>query len=303
MQIDKTPLHLLRALPQTPQPLLHRHNLQGTPTSIQASELVKNIRSDLLPLPKFEASTLPFGKYHSDHIISVDYDIKTGWGKPTLGPYQPLSLDPFSSCLHYGIQCFEGLKAYRNEKGEVRIFRPEANAARLKRSSVRLTLPDFDGNELVNLIEEIVRAEERWIPPFTEFSLYVRPLHIANDEALGVKRPDKSKLLIMTGPVGPYYPTGFKPISLSCATETIRSAPKGTGSYKLGGYTFHDLETTLPPCKLPQELPAKATSRLSGFWATRSSKSELPTSSSSSKTNQATSKSPLPNSKTSSSRE
>ena len=54
--------------------------------------------------------------------------------------------------LHYGIQSFEGLKAYKNEKGEVRLFRPWCNALRLKRSSTRLTLPDFDGNELVNVI-------------------------------------------------------------------------------------------------------------------------------------------------------
>jgi len=52
---------------------------------------------------------------------------------------------------------------------------------------------------------------------------------------LGVKKPDQSKLLIIGGPVGPYYPTGFKPISLYCAVESIRSAPKGTGSYKIGG--------------------------------------------------------------------
>jgi branched-chain amino acid aminotransferase len=68
-------------------------------------------------------------------------------------------MSPFSSCLHYGIQCFEGLKAYRNASGSIRLFRPEANAMRLKRSSVRLTLPDFDGNELVKLISELVRTE------------------------------------------------------------------------------------------------------------------------------------------------
>jgi len=75
--------------------------------------------------------------------------------------------------------------------------------------------------------------------------LYVRPLHIGVDTALGVKNPDKAKMLIMSGPVGPYYPTGFKPISLSCATDTIRSAHKGTGAFKLGGYFFDYEVTTL----------------------------------------------------------
>lgn len=168
-------------------------------------------------------------------MIEVDFDIKKGWSTPHLIPFGDIQLHPFSSSLHYGIQCFEGMKAYRNEKGELRLFRPWCNAQRLKRSSARLTLPDFDGKELVNLIAEMVKIEERWIPATSEFSLYIRPLHFATDNALGVHSPNTSKLLIMAVPVGPYYPTGFKPISLYCATETIRSAPKGTGAYKIGG--------------------------------------------------------------------
>lgn len=134
------------------------------------------------------------------------------------------------------MQCFEGLKAYRNEKGEIRLFRPDCNALRLKRSSARMTLPDFDGEELIKCISELVKVEARWIPPISEYSLYLRPLHISMDDTLGVKQPSKSQLFLLAGPVGPYYPTGFSPISLSCATETIRSAVKGTGAYKIGGY-------------------------------------------------------------------
>lgn len=76
-------------------------------------------------------------------MISVDYNEK-GWQVPKLIPFEDLQIHPFSSSLHYGIQCFEGLKAYKNSQGEVRIFRPWSNALRLKRSSSRLTLPDFD---------------------------------------------------------------------------------------------------------------------------------------------------------------
>lgn len=45
-------------------------------------------------------------------------------------------------------------------------------------------------------------------------------------------------LVLMGSPVGPYYPTGFKPISLSCSLNSIRSAPGGTGFYKVGGYYY-----------------------------------------------------------------
>lgn len=54
-------------------------------------------------------------------------------------------LHPFNSTLHYAVQCYEGLKAYRNEKGEVRLFRPECNMMRFKNSSNKIALPDFDG--------------------------------------------------------------------------------------------------------------------------------------------------------------
>ena len=129
--------------------------------------MVKNLRKQVSELPEFTAEKLPFGKHNSDHMISVDWERTGGWGTPSLIPFEDLQLHPFSSALHYGIQCFEGMKAYRNEKGEVRLFRPWCNALRLKRSSLRLTLPDFDGEELIKLVDELLKVETRWIPPTT----------------------------------------------------------------------------------------------------------------------------------------
>jgi branched-chain amino acid aminotransferase len=127
------------------------------------------------------------------------------------------------------------MKAYKNSQGQIRLFRPECNALRFKRSSTRISLPDFDGNEFVKCLAEYVKVESRWIPSISEFSLYLRPFHISMENSLGVKNPGKSKLLILGCPVGPYYPTGFLPISLACGVGTIRSAPGGTGMYKVGG--------------------------------------------------------------------
>ena len=98
-----------------------------------------------MPLPDSPFTKLPFGKHHSDHMITIDYHKDRGWDKPTLGPFQNLIMHPFSSSLHYSVQCYEGLKGYKNDKGEIRIFRPECNALRFKRTSLRITLPDFDG--------------------------------------------------------------------------------------------------------------------------------------------------------------
>ncbi len=68
----------------------------------------------------------------------------------------------------------------------------------------------------------------------------------------------------MTGPVGSYYSTGFKPISLSCATDTIRSAPKGTGSYKIGGYFIYYKEIIVQLSWLRIKLRKRAISKYYG---------------------------------------
>jgi branched-chain amino acid aminotransferase len=136
------------------------------------------------------------------------------------------------------------MKAYKDSEGKIRLFRPECNAQRFKKSSERIALPDFDGNEMIKCIEEYVRLESRWIPSIREFSLYLRPLHMAMENSLGVKHPNKSLMMIMASPAGPYYPTGFKPISLSCGVGTIRSAPGGMGMFKVGGNYGPTLGTT-----------------------------------------------------------
>lgn len=72
---------------------------------------------------------------------------------------KPIPIHPFNSTLHYGVQCFEGMKAYKDDNGKIRLFRPECNMLRLKRSSKRIALPDFDGNDLLKCIEKFVLLE------------------------------------------------------------------------------------------------------------------------------------------------
>ena len=80
-----------------------------------------------------------------------------------------------------------------------------------------------------------MKVEERWIPTFSGSSLYLRPFHFSMENSLGIKSPSKSRLMLVASPVGPYYPTGFNPISVSCDLHHIRAAPGGTGGYKVGG--------------------------------------------------------------------
>lgn len=99
--------------------------------------------------------------------MTVEWDMKSGWGKPEIKPMAPLRIHPFNSTLHYGVECFEGMKAYKDSKGKIRLFRPECNMYRFLSSSRRISLPDFDGNEFLKCLEEYVRVEERWMPAKT----------------------------------------------------------------------------------------------------------------------------------------
>ena len=52
---------------------------------------------------------------------------------------------------------------------------------------------------------------------------------------LGVSPCNEALLFIITGPVGPYYPTGFKPVSLLADPKYVRAWEGGSGAYKIGG--------------------------------------------------------------------
>ncbi|EAS05142.1 branched-chain-amino-acid aminotransferase (macronuclear) [Tetrahymena thermophila SB210] len=195
-------------------------------------ELTKNP----IPMPEFDAEKLRFGAHGTDHMLSVDFDSKKGgWGKPYIHPFRNLEMHPFNSAIHYAMQCFEGAKAFKGTDGKIRMFRVRNNMYRLKNSCKSLALPDFDGEELYKCIEEYVKIDEKWIPPIRGFSLYIRPTVIAWEDKLGVRPADKAKLFVVFSPVGPYYPSGFKPIKLFTETKRIRAAPGGTGNMKVGG--------------------------------------------------------------------
>lgn len=97
-------------------------------------------------------NNLPFGQENTDNMVSI-VSREGVWGKPEIKPFQELKIHPFNSSLHYAVQCYEGQKAYKNEKGEIRMFRPECNMYRFKQSSKKIALPDFDGEELLKIIE------------------------------------------------------------------------------------------------------------------------------------------------------
>lgn len=177
-------------------------------------------------------------------MLTVEWTAENGWGTPEIKPYGTLNLDPASVVFHYGFECFEGLKAYRDDKNKIRIFRPDRNMARMNSSAERICLPNFDSESMIKLISEFVKLEKELIPQKKGFSLYLRPTLIGTDPALGVSTPAKALFYLIASPVGPYYPTGFKAVRLEATDYAVRAWPGGVGNKKLGA--------NYAPCIKPQ---------------------------------------------------
>ncbi len=168
---------------------------------------------------------------------NVRYEFKDGkWSDMQVTSDEYIQMHMSASCLHYGLELFEGLKAFRGADGKVRLFRVKDNAARLQSSAERLCLPVPTIDMIVNACIEVVKRNERFIPPYgTGASLYLRPVMFGTTAGLGVKPANDALLIVYASPVGAYFKEGIKPIKVALDREQDRAAPRGTGDVKVGG--------------------------------------------------------------------
>uniref|UniRef100_A0A8D0DKR2 Branched-chain-amino-acid aminotransferase n=1 Tax=Salvator merianae TaxID=96440 RepID=A0A8D0DKR2_SALMN len=203
-------------------------------TTFKASDL--QIELNKHPKPKPDPGNLIFGKYFTDHMLTVEWSREKGWGKPHIKPFQNLSLHPASSALHYSVEVFEGMKAFRGPDKRIWLFRPMLNMERMIRSSQRFCLPAFNKSELLECIRQLIRIDQDWVPHSDAASLYIRPIFIGTEPSLGVARSSRALLFVILGPVGPYFATGsFNPISLLADPRFVRAWIGGVGESKAGG--------------------------------------------------------------------
>ncbi|OQA47351.1 MAG: Branched-chain-amino-acid transaminase 1 [Chloroflexi bacterium ADurb.Bin325] len=176
-----------------------------------------------------------FGKTFSNRMFSQRYTPALGWHDAVIGPYRPFSMDPAAAVLHYAQEIFEGLKAYRRPDGHINLFRAWDNALRFNRSAERMAMAQVDPEDHFEAIAELVRLEHEWVPAEDGASLYIRPTLIAADVGLGVHASHDYIHYIITGPVGPYFATGFNPVAVYVSREHVRAVRGGTGAVKTGG--------------------------------------------------------------------
>lgn len=188
-----------------------------------------------MEMPNLEWEKLPFGYVKADYNVRCTY--KDGkWGEIEVSDSEYVPLHIAASCLHYGQESFEGLKAFRGPDGKVRVFRMEENAKRFIRSAEGIAMQPMPVELFKEMVRKVVKLNERFIPPYESgASLYIRPFEIGISPKIGVSPAAEYMVIMLVTPVGPYFKTGFKPSKVCLSREYDRVAPKGTGSIKIGG--------------------------------------------------------------------
>ncbi|MCU0692757.1 MAG: branched-chain amino acid aminotransferase, partial [Polyangiaceae bacterium] len=181
------------------------------------------------------AAPLIFGKAFADLMAVAKHTRDLGWHDVAIVPFGPLSLSPAAKVLHYGLEVFEGHKVYRWEDGDVAMFRPDRNAQRLNDSARRMRMPEVPVDLQLAAEDALVDLVRHWVPAGVGCSLYLRPMLIATEGALGVLPASEHLYAVFASPAGPYFPRGFEPISVVAELEQPRAVQGGIGAAKTGG--------------------------------------------------------------------
>jgi len=177
--------------------------------------------------------SLGFGYLKTDKRFVSNF--KDGaWDEGVLSDDNTVVLNECAGVLQYAQTCFEGLKAYTTEKGNIVVFRPDLNAERMAASARRLEMPVYPEDKFVEAVVKTVEANEDFVPPYgSGATLYLRPYMFGTNAVIGVKPADEYQFRILATPVGPYFKGGVKPLTIR-VSDFDRAAPNGTGHVKAG---------------------------------------------------------------------
>jgi branched-chain amino acid aminotransferase len=184
---------------------------------------------------EFDWKNIGFGYFRTDCNLRC-YHKDGKWGELEVSSSEHINIHMAATCLHYGQEAFEGLKAYMGEDGKIRIFRWKENAKRMQSSAKGIKMAEVPEKLFHDAIVKAVQLNKKYVPPFgTGASLYIRPLLIGSGAEVGVKAAKEYLFLVFVTPVGPYFKEGFKPVNIMICRDHDRAAPLGTGNIKVGG--------------------------------------------------------------------
>ncbi|MGB5444649.1 MAG: aminotransferase class IV, partial [Psychromonas sp.] len=181
--------------------------------------------------------------------MSLTENDGSGWKTAEIVTSESIKLHPGAHVLHYSSTCFEGLKAFKHADGSVKIFRMDANIARLAQSSDLLSMPKVDKQQVQQMIIDIVSRFASDVPE-PPGSMYIRPTHIGIEPAIGkaATATVSSMLYILLSPVGDYFSGKSKALRILLDEEGMRCAPH-MGVVKSGG----NYASALPHIKKAQK--------------------------------------------------
>jgi branched-chain amino acid aminotransferase len=183
----------------------------------------------------FDWKNMPFGYTKTDYNVRCYY--RNGkWGEIEISSSEFINIHMAATCLHYGQEAFEGLKAFRGKDDKIRIFRWDANSKRMHDTAEGIKMAQVPAEIFKEAVFTAVKLNEKYVPPYgSGASLYIRPLLIGSGAEVGVKPAKEFLFIVFVTPVGPYFKEGFKPIDVLVCRGYDRAAPLGTGCYKVGG--------------------------------------------------------------------
>lgn len=192
-----------------------------------------------------DVNNVPFGRIFTDHMFITDY-CDGEWKNARIEPYREIPMSYALSALHYGQAIFEGMKAYKNDQGEVSVFRPHDNLKRLNISAQRMAMPEITEELFFGALNQLLSMDADWVPTSDSGSLYIRPFMISIDEAIGVRPSDNYQFIIITCPAGKYY---SEPVKVKVENHYFRAVHGGVGYVKAAG----NYGRSLYPTRLAQE--------------------------------------------------
>lgn len=186
-------------------------------------------------MEQIDWSNLTFGYMPTDY--NVRCVCKNGvWGELEVSSSAYINMHMAATCLHYGQEAFEGMKAFRGKDGQIRVFRMRDNAERLQSSCRGIMMAELPVEKYEEAIIKVIKLNERFVPPYESgASLYIRPVLFGTTAQVGVKPAADYMFVVFVTPVGPYFKAGFKPTPYAIMRQFDRVAPLGTGTYKVGG--------------------------------------------------------------------
>ena len=175
---------------------------------------------------------IPFGKVIVPIMVRATW--RDGqWDQLRLVPYGKIELEPTAKVLHYGQEIFEGMKAFKNERGEVFLFRPEDNARRFDASARRMAMPELPPGYFMTAVQEITWQCRNFVPSKPGDSLYIRPFMFASEGHLGLDTGKAFEFMVLASPSQGFF--SDRAISVKIERQAVRAVTGGVGCAKTGG--------------------------------------------------------------------